>query len=191
MVNGEHLNQKGLEKVVSNKAVMHGKPSSRLTAAFPNLVFLKTPDVAISAKDNDSFLDPNWISGFIEGDGSFYITLNSKSRYVYLRMAIHLHIREEFLLIKIQQYFGGLGSIYTHKGNNSVELKVFKRSDLISIWVSSRDPDPYLLMGFGGRGPPIWKEIFYLVEEKAHLTPDGLTKIQILKDQLNKWAGYG
>ena len=184
MVNGEHLNQKGLEKVVFNKAVMHNKLSSQLIAAFPNLVFLKTPDVAVSAKDNDSFLDPNWISGFIEGDGSFYITLNSKSRYVYLRMAIHLHIREEFLLIKIQQYFGGLGSIYTHKGNNSVELKVFKRSDLISVMTRL---DPYLLMGFRSHGFSIWKEIFYLVEEKAHLTPDGLTKIQILKDQLNKW----
>lgn len=43
-------------------------------------------------------------------------------------------------------------------------------------------------MGFKNYNYLIWKEIFYLVEEKVHLTLTGILKIQHLKDLLNKWS---
>jgi hypothetical protein len=144
MIKKEHKNQTGLEKIVYYKALMHNKLSNQLLNAFPNSFSLREHELLfLKTGNNDSSLDPNWISGFFEGDGSFYIIMNSKSNSVYLRVSIHLHIRDEFLLCRIQQYFGGLGTLY--KSKNSVDLKVFKQSDLISILSHFNS---YFLIGF-------------------------------------------
>ena len=156
MLNKEHLIQHGLEKIVYYKAIMHNKLSSQLLAAFPNLVLPLSWDSEFLRTLNHSPwapLVPNWISGFIEGDGSFYIILDSKSNLVYLRVSIHLHIKEEFLLHRIQHYFKGLGTIY--KGKNSVDLKVFKKSDLISILSHFNS---YFLVVLRAEGAPFGKK---------------------------------
>lgn len=102
LVNKEHLTQNGLEKIVYNKKFMHNKISNQLLKAFPNILFLKPPrrkNVIYSnteTKDNNSLLDPNWISGFIEGDGSFYIILNEKKNMYISEFQYIFIVRKNF-----------------------------------------------------------------------------------------------
>ena len=69
--NDSHLTIEGLKKIVSLKhALNKGLPES-LALAFKDVKPLKRFDLK-----NNSQLDPNWVSGFTEGDGSFIMSKN-------------------------------------------------------------------------------------------------------------------
>ena len=62
----EHLTQGGLEKIVSLKASINKGLSEELQAAFPQCV--PTPRPVIN---NKLIPNPEWLAGFVSGDGSF------------------------------------------------------------------------------------------------------------------------
>jgi hypothetical protein len=64
MANKEHLSQAGLEKIVSIKgAINRGLPDT-LKEAFPKVDSIVRPDYSSS----EGPLDPQWVSGFCDGD---------------------------------------------------------------------------------------------------------------------------
>ena len=66
----KHLNSEGLNKIVSIKAVSNKGWSDKLRALFPQIVPALRPTVK-----SQIIPDPNWVSGFVEGDGSFYVKI--------------------------------------------------------------------------------------------------------------------
>jgi hypothetical protein len=62
---------------------------------------------------NSNPLNSYWISGFSEGDSSFFVSIFSKTNQVRMFYNINLNKRELPLILKIQEYFGGIGNI-TH-----------------------------------------------------------------------------
>ena len=66
----EHLTPEGLIKIVSIKASMNKGLSEDLQTAFPNVTPVLRPfvDVAIIP-------DPNWVAGFVSGEGCFSINV--------------------------------------------------------------------------------------------------------------------
>jgi hypothetical protein len=59
-------------------------------------------------------LNPNYITGFVDGEGCFHITIakktGNKTGYsVNLSFSIGLHSKDADLLRTIQAYFGGIG----------------------------------------------------------------------------------
>lgn len=99
--------------------------SDKLMLSFPNVIPLNRPTLIPS----DEPLNPFLIIGFVEGDGTFFVTINSKTNQVKPGTSIGLNIREEFLLVKIKNFFDGIGSIYTSPSHNLAEWKVFKFSN--------------------------------------------------------------
>jgi hypothetical protein len=71
-----HLTLQGLELIVSKKAIMNTGLSDQLIAAFPGIPSLTRPAYIPSTIP----LNPAWVSGFVEGDGSFYVA-NFESKY--------------------------------------------------------------------------------------------------------------
>jgi hypothetical protein len=68
---------------------------------------------SLTAPKNQS-LNPNFITGFIDGEGCFHITIAKKTGYrtgysVNLSFSIGLHSKDVDLLRSIQEYFGGIG----------------------------------------------------------------------------------
>jgi LAGLIDADG endonuclease len=186
MANKNHLNKEGLEKIVYLKGIMNWGLSDQLKKSFPNITSLSRPSYFTSEEN----LNPDWVSGFMDGDGSFFISIRPLKNQVVAVVSVGLHIREMPLLIKIKEFFSNIGSIYVsgvalgaHK-KNVVEWKVSKLSNLKLIITHF---DSYPLMGLKSYNFIIWKEIVLLIENKAHLTTKGLTKIKSLKDQLNQW----
>lgn len=174
----KHLTVDGLIQIVSLKSIMNLGLSNKLKLEFSNLKDLKRQEYT----PNNENLDPYWISGFIEGDGSFYIIVKPAKHFVYPYISIGLNAREILLLKKIQEYFNGKGGIYSSKDNTKVvEWKVSKLSDV--IYISSHFKS-YPLVSFKSTKFLIWKKILSLVKTKSHLTQNGLNQIQILNYKL-------
>jgi hypothetical protein len=180
MKDKKHLISEGLEQIVSIKAIMNLGLSNQLTRAFPKMISLVRPAYI----PNDETLNPDWISGFIEGDGSFFITIRATTNQVVPVISVGLNIREKPLLIKIQQFFGGIGSVYTNESKKVVEWKISRLSHLNSVIPHFNS---YPLIELKSYNFIIWREIISLIEIKAHHTPEGLAKIKSLNIQLNKW----
>lgn len=66
MANKEHLTIEGIRKLVGIKAKLNLGLKEELVEAFPNIASVDRPLII-----NQEIPDPNWISGFTSGEGSF------------------------------------------------------------------------------------------------------------------------
>lgn len=130
-------------------------------------------------------LNPDWVSGFSEGDSSFTIYINSARNEVQANFRIGLNKREKPLLIKLQSFFNEVGSIYADNSTNSFHYKISKIKDLTNVIIPHFNT--YKLVGNKKLNYLIWSQIISLINNKTHLTSEGLNLIKSLKDQLNKW----
>jgi len=181
LVNKQHLNLLGLNKIIGLKSALNVGLSEDLKLEFNNVIPMERPAYVADSIS----LNPNWVSGFTEGDGSFHVSISPKTDYVRRMYSICLNKRDLPLIIKIQEYFGGIGNISHYAKNNAVQFTV---ADLKSI--NERiipQFDTYVFCGNKLTNYLIWREILMLVNSKAHLTTEGLKTIEGLKSNLNQW----
>lgn len=139
-------------------------------------------------KFNDiTCLDPNWVSGFADGGGYFFLRIrkNSKSNLgwsVELGFGIHLHKKDKALLQAIKNLLQGIGHI-TNNGQNAVQFQVSSVKDL-KILISHFDKYPLITKKLGDY--LLFKQAFNLISCKEHLTTDGLNKLVAIKSSMNK-----
>ncbi len=182
MVNKEHLALAGLKRIVRFKSALNkGLPDYLQN----NLNFsgnvMERPEFKVSTEP----LNPYWVSGFSEGDASFYVTISEKSNQVRMFYAIKLNTRETPLIVKIQEFFKGNGYIVQDKNNMIVQYNIVSHSIINQIVIPTFDT--YMFYGNKLANYLIWKEILGLINTKAHLTAEGLDKIRYLKSQINIW----
>lgn len=179
MSEGEHLTQTGLQKIVSVKASINRGLSENLSIAFPNILPVVKPFFEISEEP----LHPNRVSGFSEGDSSFYVTIR-ETNHVEAVFSIGLNEREKALLYKIQAFFKGDNKIYSDESNNAVCFRVSAINSIPTNIIPHFDK--YVLEGNKLLNYLIWKEIINLIQTKEHLSEEGLIKIKSLRERLNK-----
>jgi len=80
-------------------------------------------------------LNPSFISGFSDAEGSFVVTILNNPRYkigwnVQARFQIKLHEKDRALLLLIQNYFDNIGYISKINDKSTVEFRV---SDITSL----------------------------------------------------------
>jgi len=132
-------------------------------------------------------LNPNYIVGFVDGEGCFSITINKNDdRLPEVRLIFEIELREddEPILHEIQKSLD-CGRIYRleyeryQKWRPHVKLKVSNFSD-----ISTK------VIPFFKRYPPQAKkrlqfdkfcQVAELIKSKKHLTPEGIVRIQALK----------
>lgn len=173
-----HLTQTGLKEIISIKAAINKGLPDRLLHAFPDLPLMNKPAFII----NKSPLNPFWVSGFTEGEGTFFISFAS----VNIRSFYQIRLKRTGLpvLVKIQSFFCDIGHIYECESDNTYFYTVNKNLDLYNIIITHFKNYP--LIGHKLINFLIWSKIVSLIKSKAHLTSDGMDKIRSLKDQLNK-----
>lgn len=179
LLNKEHLHEEGLNKILSLKSMLNNGLSDKLKLAFPNV---KTIDRPVLEVENIP-LNPNYVSGFTEGDGCFTVNISSKTNQVIAYYIIELHKREITLLTSIQKFFDA-GSINLALSRNTGRFYISKKSDLITKVLPHFDV--YKLEGNKLKNYLIFREIVLLLNTKAHLTQEGFNKIKLLKEGLNK-----
>ncbi len=125
----EHLTPEGLMKIVSIKAAMNKGLSEDLQTAFPNVTPVSRPIV-----DVPTIPDPNWLAGFVSGEGCFSIhvakstSCNTGSR-VWSRFQITQHSRDEALMKALEEYLC-CGRYYPTSNKDVGNFVVSRLSDI-------------------------------------------------------------
>lgn len=125
----DHLTQKGLMKIVEIRASMNWGLTSTLKEHFPNLTPVLKPEI----KDQ-KIPDPNWLVGFVNGEGCFFIDIYKSSttklgQAVKLSFIITQHYKDAQLIQSLVQYLGH-GKFYINSNQTAVYFKITKFEDL-------------------------------------------------------------
>jgi len=131
-------------------------------------------------------INPWFITGFVEGEGSFIIniTKNNKTKTgwrVQVEFKIGLHKKDLNLLNGIQKFFG-VGAVY-NQAEDAVQLIVQSDKELIVI-INHFDKYPPITKKKWGDFQ-LFKQVVYMMLNKEHLTIQGLDKIVSIKASLN------
>jgi len=177
----EHLTPEGLQKIINLKASLNLGLSDNLKTFFSNTVPVKRPKVSFNG-----IPDPNWLSGFAEGEACFFISIyrSPKSK---LGLAIQLvfkltqHSRDVDLLNGIKDFFG-CGRVENRK-EEACDFTVtsFKAIEgkIIPFFIN------YPLMGSKALNFEDFNKVVEIMKAKGHLTEEGLIKIKNIKVGMN------
>lgn len=152
------------------------------------------------SRETSDKLDPWFVTGFVEGDGSF--TYHRSGGNVAPVFAIRLTKQDEIILHKIQKFFSGAGRIYQvkpyesptkggRKTKSSVYYRVTRYVELMRIvWHFNKYP----LAGSKKEAFKIWKEIVLLKEHFRKVPVEELEHLAIELSSLTPrnlpWDGY-
>jgi hypothetical protein len=127
-----------------------------------------------------------WLSGFIDAEGCFYVKITQASRKtgfaVQLDFNLTQHIRDKLLFRFIQEGLG-CGNIVEIPENNRVNFVITKLSDIKNILIPLLSQHP--LHGSKKLDLKNFIEIAELMENKEHLTEQGLANIRVIKSGMN------
>lgn len=185
MKNKEHLTPEGIAKIVAIKASMNLGLSDKLSLAFPVKPF---PRPVIQTLTIPDF---NWITGFAEGDSSFFINLykvkDTKTKFsVKLMFRLAQHTRDLELLKLIRKNLN-CGTIQldnrTIRSNNMVNYTVTEFYDIYSIIMPFFKQYP--LKGIKSLNFEDFYKVAEIMHKSEHLSLEGINKIIEIKKNMN------
>jgi len=179
----EHLTMEGLKKILSFKATLNNGLPGSLKADFPDVIPVLRPLV-----NSPQSLDPNWVSGFADGEGCFFINIYKKKESVLgegvnLVFKITQDKRNNELLTSFVEFFG-CGGVYNQSPAGNVKDFIVKKfSDLTQKIIPFFETFP--LQGAKSKEFEDFKEAAELMKLKSHLTREGLEQIRAIKSRMN------
>lgn len=134
---------------------------------------------------NTFYLNPDYITGFVDGEGCFSLSLFKDDRrlngwQVKPIFSISLHKKDILLLEAIQRTFK-VGKIYKH-GIDSIQYRV---SSLKNLQIITDHFDSYPLITQKRADYLLFKQAIALIKNKEHLSTEGLLKLVGIKATLN------
>ena len=177
----KHLTKQGLIEIISLKASMNKGLSDSLKADFPDLVLSPRPLVL-----NQTIEDPNWLSGFTEGEGCFLVNIQKSAGHklkerVVLRFILTQHVRDSYLVNNLRDFLDC--GIVRPNVDSTLSLVVSNFSDISDKIIPFFDKYP--LHGAKVNDYLATKKIVSLMKDKLHLTLDGLNEIKTIKAGMN------
>jgi hypothetical protein len=192
--NKDHLNVDGLARII-NIAFSMNRASSRNEARKMELLNLigylyseeniYSSNNLISTSIPSSPLDPFYVSGLVDGDGSFNISFRSNGR-ISPAFTIIQDANSADLLYKVKDFFG-CGSIY-EINEDTVRYNVSNLKDLIDIIIPHFNQYPLYTVKSGHF--KIFSEVCNLLKAKEHKNDSGLKRITDLALNMNRGGKY-
>lgn len=179
----KHFSIEGLNQIINIKSSMNNGLSDRLKLAFPNFKSVQRPIV-----NYQGITDPNWLVGFVDGEGNFYVNAkknNSKLGYqIILSFSIYQHSRDSLLLSKFIEYLDC----------GSVEIPSTRLHSSKFVTYKFKDITEKIIPFFQKYPLKTVKQLnFYdfikvsdLMKEGSHLTKEGIEKIISIKLSMNQ-----
>ncbi len=149
------------------------------------LVYMESENVS-GADNQQERLDNKWVVGFVDGEGCFHVSLNKLQKMtlgwqVLPEFRVVQHQRDEKVLKKLNDFFG-FGSIVINHGDRK-EFRVRGLENLNKIVQFFKQNQ---LQTSKQRNFEIFTEIIQLMNQKQHLTKEGLEKIAKLASKMNR-----
>ena len=140
----------------------------------------------MSADNQQERLDPTWITGFVDGEGCFYVGINQHNRTKQWQLLpefrIVQHKRDEQVLHRIQKFFG-FGVVTVNHGDRK-EFRVRGLDNLNKIVEFFKT---YKFQTFSKQKSfDVFSEVIEMMNNKEHLIDDGRMKIAKLISTINK-----
>ncbi len=145
-------------------------------------------DNPIGADNQQESLSPEWVVGFVDGEGCFFVGINRQPTMkvgwqVLPEFRVVQHKRDVAILERLREFFG-CGQITTNHGDRK-ELRIrglkelervvalFKAHPLRTVKQSSFD---------------CFAEVISLMQRGEHLTTEGLARTRELAGRMNRGA---
>lgn len=173
----QHLNTEGLNKIISLKACLNKGLTPLLTSYFPNI-----DPVERSVRENFFLIvDPYWITGFVEAEGCFSISVKKSNTYkigfqTQLSFSIVQHSRDKILMENFISYFN-CGSLYENTEHVTYAISKLSLQEIIIPFFQK-----YPLQGYKSFDYDRFCKTVILMKNKTHLTSEGLEEIIRLKN---------
>lgn len=134
---------------------------------------------------NNNTLNPNYVSGFIDAEGCFHVSIirNSSLKLgvsVRAIFQISLHKKDKLLLEKIQDFFG-VGRV-SMRSDNAV---VYEVASIKDVQIILNHLEAYPLITDKWADLQMFKQVVELMINQEHLTTEGLAKIVNIKASMN------
>jgi hypothetical protein len=178
----EQSTKEGLQKIINIRASMNRGLSDSLRANFPDTNPTPRPII-----NYEGIPHPNWLVGFVDGEGCFYVS-TKKIKFklglqVVMTFILSQHSRDRVLINGVVSYLK-CGNVENPKGRSEVRFVVYKFEDILDKIVPLFNKYP--LQGVKNKDFLDFTEIAGLMKNKSHLTLEGLNKICLLKAGMNK-----
>ena len=138
-------------------------------------------------------LNPYYITGFIDGEGSFCVSFGfhkTLSRRVEIRPEFEIELRadDSKVLNRIRQAIG-CGKVYKLNYERygwypHIKLKISNNKDLTKYLIPFLDKYP--LQARKAQSYKLFKEVVQMVARKEHLTDAGFKRITVLRNKMRK-----
>lgn len=192
----EQSTLEGVQKIVNYRASMNLGLSVLLKKAFPNTIAVPRPLVSFNG-----IPDPNWLTGFVDGEGCFHIGLKKSSLYavgyqVKISFSVSQHSvpsssspegrtgdRDKVLLSEFITYLDSGTIEKASTRPNGVVYIVYKYSKISDNIIPFFDKYP--LQGTKFLDYKDFCIIADLIREKSHLTVEGLNEIRLIRAGMN------
>ena len=144
----------------------------------------------MSADNQQERLDEKWIVGFTDGEGCFHISINripemSLGWQVLPEFRIVQHEKDEQVLHDIKNYFG-FGSIETNNKDENATRKGFRVRGLENLNKIVNFFEENSLKTSKKENFKIFAKVIHMMNNKEHLTKEGLDKIAELISKMNR-----
>ena len=145
-------------------------------------------DKPIGADNQQESLSPEWVVGFVDGEGCFFVGINRQPTMkvgwqVLPEFRVVQHERDVAILARLREFFG-CGQITTNHGDRK-ELRIRGLKELRQV-VAFFEGHPMRTVKRSSFD--CFAEVIRLMERGDHLTMDGLTQIRELASRMNRGA---
>nr|AMX22310.1 LAGLIDADG endonuclease [Cryphonectria parasitica] len=179
MIEQKHRTIEGLAKIVNIKAAMNfGVLSENLLSKFINVGYAPVERPLVR---NVEIYDSNWVSGFVEGEGCFFVNIYKRKDSVLgegvkLVFKITQDKRNNEILALFSNIFG-CGKVYNQSSKGGVQdFMITGLGDITEKVIPFFLAHP--LKGAKLKEYQDWCKVAKLMQNKEHLTKDGLEKIR-------------
>ena len=131
-------------------------------------------------------LDPNWIVGFVDGEGCFHIAISRLPEMtlgwqVLPEFRVVQHQRDVALLHRLKEYFG-FGGV----GKNHGDRQEFRVRGMENIEQLIKFFNKYPLQSDKRKDFEFFCQVITMMKKKEHLNQEGLQKIASIASQMNR-----
>ena len=184
ILNKDHLTQQGFLNILSYYASINRGMSKKVYNYYHDIIPADKP--TINLPEN---LNPQWVSGFVSGDGGFSIYVRPASDYVlkekvYCRFHIAQHIKDIELMELFIKFFS-CGKVVTRSNTSTPRCDYIVQDTSFLLDKIISHFDLYPLKNLKQKDFICFKEALKLIKEKRHLTREGLDKIISLNLEMN------
>lgn len=172
----------GLQKIINIRASMNKGLSELLKESFPNTVPVTRPLI-----NTELINHPNWLVGFVDGEGCFYVKITNNSSklggQVSLVFSLTQHSRDEILFNTILKYLGCGAIEKVSTRPNEVKYVIYKFGGICNNLIPLFQKYP--LQGVKSLNFSDFCKVANLMINKVHLTKEGIEEVKLIKSQMN------